>query len=50
VKNRGSVKNFFKEQMGVIDVLTPKPVMAQDDELKVNPSSRSAKLRAAVKV
>jgi 16S rRNA (cytosine1402-N4)-methyltransferase len=44
------VKNFFKEQMGVIDVLTPKPVMAQDDELKVNPSSRSAKLRAAMKI
>lgn len=44
------VKNFFKEQMGVLDVLTPKPVTAQDDELSANPSSRSAKLRVAAKV
>ncbi len=44
------VKNFFKEQMGILDVLTPKPVMAQEDELSVNPSSRSAKLRVAVKI
>lgn len=43
------VKEFFKEQerMLRITVLTPKGITATDEELLVNPSSRSARLRAA---
>jgi 16S rRNA (cytosine1402-N4)-methyltransferase len=44
------VKNFFKEHQGELNTLTPKPVMAGPEELGVNPSSRSAKLRAAEKI
>ncbi|MCH8244526.1 16S rRNA (cytosine(1402)-N(4))-methyltransferase RsmH [Patescibacteria group bacterium] len=43
------VKNFFKEHPSLI-VLTKKPIVAQDDEIKRNPRSRAAKLRAARKV
>jgi 16S rRNA (cytosine1402-N4)-methyltransferase len=44
------VKNFFREQKGVLQILTPKPVQATEDELDVNPSARSAKLRAACRL
>ncbi len=46
------VKNFFREQeaLGIVKVITKKPVMAQDDEMLVNPRSRSAKLRAIIKI
>jgi 16S rRNA (cytosine1402-N4)-methyltransferase len=43
------VKNFFKEEKS-IKILTKKPVMAQNEELISNPRSRSAKLRAFVKI
>ncbi|MFP4465577.1 MAG: 16S rRNA (cytosine(1402)-N(4))-methyltransferase RsmH [Candidatus Goldiibacteriota bacterium] len=47
------VKNFFKKNMnkngGELLVLTKKPVRPADDEKRVNPRSRSAKLRAAEK-
>lgn len=43
------VKNYFKDHANVFTPLTPKPITAQDDELAVNASSRSAKLRAAIK-
>lgn len=45
------VKNFFKEQQkqGQLRILTKKPIMASMAEIKENPRSRSAKLRAAVK-
>ncbi|MCH7828451.1 16S rRNA (cytosine(1402)-N(4))-methyltransferase RsmH [Patescibacteria group bacterium] len=42
------VKDFFKEHSSLV-VLTKKPVVAQDEEVKQNPRSRSAKLRAARK-
>ena len=42
------VKNFFKNNPKLF-VLTKKPIMAQDNEIKQNPRSRSAKLRAARK-
>ncbi len=46
------VKNFFndKKQSGLGDVLTKKPVIASEYELKENARSRSAKLRAIKKI
>ena len=46
------VKNFFKEKEGLLElkILTPKAVTATDTELSLNPSARSAKLRAAEKL
>lgn len=43
------VKRFFKEKsgQGIVKVLTQKPVGASDKEKKINPRSRSARLRAA---
>lgn len=45
------VKNFFREssEKGQLKVLTKKPITPTIAEIKINPSSRSAKLRAAVK-
>ncbi|MCX8030230.1 MAG: 16S rRNA (cytosine(1402)-N(4))-methyltransferase RsmH [Thermodesulfovibrionales bacterium] len=42
------VKGFFKEMVGKgkLRVITKKPITPSDEEVKVNPSSRSAKLRA----
>lgn len=46
-----SVKNFFRSQSLIdLKVLTKKPVRPTLEEIKVNPRSRSAKLRAAVKL
>ncbi|MDP2735352.1 MAG: 16S rRNA (cytosine(1402)-N(4))-methyltransferase, partial [bacterium] len=42
------VKNFFKDNPS-LSLLTKKPVTASADEVKRNPRSRSAKLRAARK-
>lgn len=46
------VKDAFREagRHGVYEVLTKKPVVAGEEEESRNPRSRSAKLRAAVKV
>jgi 16S rRNA (cytosine1402-N4)-methyltransferase len=46
------VKDAFKEakDKGIFEVLTKKPVTATDAEMKRNPRSRSAKLRAAGKL
>jgi len=41
------VKNFFKDSN--LKVLTKKPVISSQEEIKINPRSRSAKLRAATK-
>jgi len=45
------VKNFFREKKkeGRLEILTKKPIGPSPGEVKVNPRSRSAKLRAAVK-
>jgi 16S rRNA (cytosine1402-N4)-methyltransferase len=45
------VKNFFREQAkkGSLKILTKKPISPSLEEIKLNPRSRSAKLRAAVK-
>ena len=41
------VKNFFKDLQvsGRGEILTPHPVIADDEEIKNNPRSKSAKLR-----
>ena len=46
------VKNFFREKykQGLIKILTKKPVRAGIDEINTNPRSRSARLRAAIKL
>lgn len=41
------VKTFFREHKNVLNILTPKVVTATPEERLANPSSRSAKLRAA---
>ena len=45
------VKNFFRENSekngGKLRILTKKPICATDEEVKINPPSRSAKLRYA---
>jgi len=45
------VKKFFKEefQKGAIKILTKKPITPFQKEIKINPRSSSAKLRAAMK-
>ncbi|HVX00052.1 MAG TPA: 16S rRNA (cytosine(1402)-N(4))-methyltransferase RsmH [Candidatus Babeliaceae bacterium] len=44
------VKHFFRENSNTFSLLTSKVVIAQQEEIKANPSSRSAKLRAAEKI
>lgn len=44
------VKQFFREHMDKLKILTAKVVVAQQQELSDNPSARSAKLRAAEKI
>jgi 16S rRNA (cytosine1402-N4)-methyltransferase len=44
------VKNFFRDNIAQLEILTSKPITASQAELNLNPSSRSAKLRAAVKL
>lgn len=44
------VKSYFRDHYHQIETLTKKPVTASEEELAQNPSSRSAKLRAAVKI
>ena len=46
------VKNFFRDNSakfndGRLEILTKKPIMATEEEVKTNPPSRSAKLRYA---
>ena len=45
------VKQFFKEQkeQGHLEILTKKPIGPSQEEIHANPSSRSAKVRAAVR-
>lgn len=47
-----AVKDFFKEQeaMNTIKIITKKPIEPTEEEVKNNPSSRSAKLRIIEKI
>lgn len=46
------VKNFFREmaEKNIIKILTKKPIKPNREEIKINPRSRSAMLRAAQKL
>jgi len=44
------VKNFFRKESSNLQILTKKPIRASQEEIKINPRSRSAKLRAAIKL
>lgn len=46
------VKNFYKEmkERGIFNILTKKPIVPLDKEIKINPRSRSAKMRVAERV
>jgi len=46
------IKNFLKEKSKEesIKILTKKPISPAQEEIKINPRSRSAKLRAAMKI
>ncbi len=44
------IKYFFKENQNFLKILTKKPVEASEKEIRINPRSRSGKLRAAEKI
>ncbi|MEA3344100.1 MAG: 16S rRNA (cytosine(1402)-N(4))-methyltransferase RsmH [Patescibacteria group bacterium] len=44
------VKNFLKKEKEKLISLTKKPIIPLQEEIKINPRSRSAKLRVAVKI
>ena len=44
------VKNYFRDHKEIFEILTPKIVVPTDEEVRVNPSSRSSRLRAARKI
>ncbi len=44
------VKRFFKEKSSSLGILTKKPITPSEIEIKINVRSRSAKLRAAIKI
>jgi len=44
------VKNFFKKEKEKIKIITKKPIVPSKEEIKINPRSRSAKLRVCEKI
>ena len=46
------VKNFFKEKKasGEARIKTKKPLVPSEEEVKINPKSRSARLRVLIKI
>jgi len=44
------IKNFLKGNQNLLQILTQKPIGPTQTEIKINPRSRSAKLRAAIKL
>jgi len=43
------VKHFFKKNINFLKILTKKPIKPTEEEIKINPRSRSAKLRVVIK-
>jgi len=43
-------KNFIRDNKNLLKVATKKPIIPTQEEIKTNPRSRSAKLRAAIKI
>ena len=41
------IKNFFSRNKGLLKILTKKPVTPNENEVKINPRSRSARMRVA---
>ena len=48
----GEVKRFFKRcrEIRIFEIINKKPIIPSDEEISVNPRSRSAKLRVAKKI
>jgi len=45
------IKNFYRSCASKkLNILTKKPIKPQEEEIKINPRARSAKLRAAIKI
>ena len=44
------IKNFFKSRIEEVELLTKKPILPDEGEIKSNPRARSAKLRAIKKL
>jgi 16S rRNA (cytosine1402-N4)-methyltransferase len=44
------VKNWMRDHKGELSILTKKPLVAMNEEIRLNPRARSAKLRAAERV
>ena len=44
------IKNFFKDHVKEVKLLTKKPILPDEEEIKSNPRARSAKLRAIKKL
>jgi 16S rRNA (cytosine1402-N4)-methyltransferase len=46
------VKNYFRDKVkkNILKIINKKPIIPQKKEIKINPRSRSAKLRAAIKI
>jgi len=44
------VKNFFRENKDKFKIITKKPIIAEQEEIRENPRARSAKLRVAEKI
>ena len=41
------IKNFFSRNKGLLKILTKKPITPNETEIKINPRSRSARMRVA---
>ena len=47
---KNSYKNFNDDKKNVFRIITKKPITPSSDEIKINPRSKSAKLRVAEKI
>ena len=47
---KNSYKNFNDDKKNVFRIITKKPITPSPEEIKINPRSKSAKLRVAEKI